>query len=388
IPTISDYLTRVHPQDREVVEATIQRMIAAGEGCDLKKRIIRPDGVQRVIRCVGMPVRENGVVTRFVGTLMDITEQEELTQELRRREACLAEAQRLSRTGSFDWNIITGERTWSEEGYRILGYDRTIKPTFELIRDRVHPDDLQMWEEAVARASEGKQVDFEHRLLMPDGSVKHLHVVAYGVQKDGKYVELVGTVMDITERKRAEEAIRRSEAYLAEAQKLSHTGSWAWSPDTDVRYWSEECYRVLGFDPRDGLPRIEEFIRRIHPDDQPVFRESTKRARHTKLDEEVYYRIVHPGGAVRDIHSIGHPVFSPSGDLIEYTGTVIDITERKRAEEELRASEQKYRHLVDTTPAFVNTALPNGDVDFFNYGWLDYVGLTLEDLQQWGWTCM
>jgi PAS domain S-box-containing protein len=339
IPTISDYFSRVHPEDRKVVEATIRRMIAAGEGCDLKKRIIRPDGVQRVIRCVGMAVREQGIVTRFVGTLMDITEQEELTQELRRREAYLAEAQRLSHTGSFGWNVVTGERTWSEETYRIYGYDPSVKPTLERLRDRVHPDDLQVFEEARARASEGKEVDFEYRLLMPDGSVKHLHAVAYGVQRDGKYVELVGTAMDITERKRAEETLRRSEAYLAEAQRLSHTGSWAWSPDTDVRYWSEECYRVLGFDPRDGAPRIEELIQRIHPDDQPAFRESARRATHTKFDEEVDYRIVHPGGAVRDIHSIGHPVFSPSGDLTEYTGTVIDVTERKRAEQTLRQSE-------------------------------------------------
>src|SRR6266481_598840 len=142
IPTISDYFTRVHPEDRKNVEATIQGMIAAGVGCDLKKRIIRPDGVQRVIRCVGMPVRENGVVARFVGTLMDITEQEELTQELRRREAYLTEAQRLSHTGSFSWNLVTGERTWSEETYRILGYDPSVKPTFELLLDRIHPEDL------------------------------------------------------------------------------------------------------------------------------------------------------------------------------------------------------------------------------------------------------
>src|SRR5262249_31240971 len=119
IPTIPDYLTRVHPQDREVVEATIQRIIAAGVGCDLQKRIIRPDGVQRAIRCVGMPVREQGVVTRFVGTLMDITEQEELTQELRRREVYLAEAQRLSHTGSWAWSPDTDVRYWSEECYRI-----------------------------------------------------------------------------------------------------------------------------------------------------------------------------------------------------------------------------------------------------------------------------
>src|SRR6266853_4488355 len=239
IPTISDYFTRIHPQDREMVEATIQRMIAAGEGCDLKKRIIRPDGVQRVIRCVGTPVRENGVVTRFVGTLMDITEQEQLTQKLRRREAYLAEAQRLSRTGSFGWNYgATGELTWSEETYRICGFDSSIRPTHELVRDRVHPDDLQVWQQAFDRAAEGKEVDFENRLVMPDGKVKFLHTVAYGVQKDGKFVEMIGTVMDITERKRAEETLRQSEAYLAEAQRLSQTGSWAWSPNPDkgIRY--------------------------------------------------------------------------------------------------------------------------------------------------------
>jgi PAS domain-containing protein len=117
--------------------------------------------------------------------------------------------------------------------------------------------------------------------------------------------EGVAFVLDLSEQKRAEEALRRSGSYLAEAQRMSQTGSWAWSPDTDVRYWSEECYRVLGFDPSDGLPRMEELIERIHPDDQPAFRESVKTAKHNKLDEGVNYRIVHPGGAVRDIYSIG-----------------------------------------------------------------------------------
>jgi hypothetical protein len=83
------------------------------------------------------------------------------------------------------------------------------------------------------------------------------------------------------------------------------TESWAWSPDTDVRYWSEECYRVLGFDPRYGLPRMEELIQRVHPNDQPALLESTKSAKHNRLDEELNYRIVHPGGAVRDILSVG-----------------------------------------------------------------------------------
>ena len=318
---------------------------------------------------------------------MNVTEQEQLTQELQRREGYLAEAQRLSHTGSFGWKPDSGEVFCSDETYRIFEYDPGVKPTIDSVVQRVHPQDRADLQKVIADASRGAK-DFEHtyRLLLPDGRVKHVHALARALQDASGNREFVGAVTDITERTTAEEALRASEACLAEAQRLSHTGSWAWRPDTDIRYWSEECFRILGFDPRDGLPRQEELIQRIHPDDQWVFRESANRAKHNKVDEEIDYRIVCPGGIVRDIHSIGHPVFSPSGDLVEYMGTVIDITERKRAEEDLRASERKYRHLVDTTPAFIHTALPDGSLDFLSRGWLEYGGLPQTDLLDWRWT--
>jgi PAS domain S-box-containing protein len=386
-PTIDEYMDLVHPEDREFVAETIQKVFAEHRGFDFTKRIVRPDGVIRRIRCVGNPATHPGAVHDFIGTGIDVTEHELLTQELGRREAYLAEAQRLSHTGSFGWKSDTGEIIWSAETYRIFEYDPAVTPTIDLVAQRVHPEDRTEFQSVIERASRGAP-DFEHayRLLLPDGRVKHVHALAHATQDAFGNREFVGAVTDITDQRQAEESLRASESYLAEAQRLSHTGSWAWSPADGIRYWSDECYRVLGFDPREGVPQFEEFFQRIHPDDQVQNWEVTRRAISEKVDVEVGYRIVHPAGAVRHIQSTGRPVLGPSGDLIELTGTVIDITERKQAEEELRAGERKYRHLVDTTPALVHTALPNGELDFLNHGWLEYVGVPLTDLLGWRWT--
>jgi PAS domain S-box-containing protein len=163
------------------------------------------------------------------------------------------------------------------------------------------------------------------------------------------------TIMHIThlagvaiQRKLAETSRRESEAYLAEAQRLSHTGSWAWVPATgEIRYWSEETYRVLGFDPDAGPPRFEKFFGRLHPEDQERVRELFGKAIAERTDFETDYRVVHPNGDVKDIHAVGHPVSGEAGHFVEFVGSVIDITERKRSEEAVRASEQVARGQVE-----------------------------------------
>ena len=217
----------------------------------------------------------------------------------------------------------------------------------------VHPDDLTRyigdWQAAVAT---GEPMESEARVRRADGEYRWLLVRNVPLRNElGNIVNWYGTAIDIEERHRAEESLRQSEAYLAEAQRLSHTGSWAGAPG-EIRYWSEECHRVLGFDPQDGQPRFESFFQRIHPDDQASALEQLESASREKREFEFDYRIVHPGGGIRDIHTVGHPVFSPSGDLVEFVGTVMDITERKRAEEErerLRQVQADLAHLSRVT---------------------------------------
>jgi PAS domain S-box-containing protein len=148
------------------------------------------------------------------------------------------------------------------------------------------------------------------------------------------------------ERKRGEQGLRESEAYLAEAQRLSHSGSWAWSPGSNIRYWSEECYHLQGFDPLDGIPPFETFFARVHREDQAKTRAALDRAGREKAEFELEYRLVLPGGEIRDIYVVGHPVLSASGDLAEFVGTVIDVTERKRAEQERERLRQAHADLA------------------------------------------
>ncbi|MEY2549427.1 MAG: hypothetical protein QOD64_2009, partial [Verrucomicrobiota bacterium] len=151
------------------------------------------------------------------------------------------------------------------------------------------------------------------------------------------------------QRKLAEAARRENAAYLAEAQRLSHTGSWAWTPATgEIRYWSEETYRLHGFNPEAGPPRFETFFGRLCPEDQGRVRELFGKAIAEKADFETDYRVVHANGDVKHIHAVGHPICDEAGHFVEFVGTVIDITDSKRAEEALRASEQVARGQVET----------------------------------------
>jgi PAS domain S-box-containing protein len=352
-PTLEEYLAIIHPLDRDVMANTIRRMHAECSGCDVKKRIVRPDGELRYIRCVGIPVVEGEVLKGFLGTAIDITEQELLTKEAERRQAYLAEAQRLTHTGSWAWNVNTDELFWSEEIFRIYEVDPVkAKPGWAIILDSVHPEDrasLLQRKEMESTQIEWSGSEFDFRIVLADGRIKHLHSIAHPVEASGKVVEVIGTVMDVTERKRVEDSLRRSESYLAEAQKLTHTGSWAWRlPDRKTVHLSEEWYRIYGFDPAEGPASWEEYFARVHPEDCVKLKNTIERAIVEEIDYDLEFRILLPNGVAKWIHTVGHPVFSSAGDLVQFAGSSTDITQLKAAEQErekLRQLEADLAHI-------------------------------------------
>jgi PAS domain S-box-containing protein len=342
----------LHPEDFPKTADAFFHAIQTGESYENLQRVRRVDGEYRWHHVRAEPLRDrDGRIIEWYGLSVDIDEGKKIEERLRRSEAYLAEAQRLTHTATAAYDA-TKILYFSDEAFRLFGFDPLQGlPSREAVWQRIHSDDVDTVNEKIERAlRERRSFQNEFRLKLPDGTVKHVDADILPVfSATGELVEIIATAVDVTERKRAEDTLRRGEAWLAQAQRLSHTGTWVLDGTTKrFLYWSDESYRIWGFDPLQGLPSRDDMWGRIHPDDRERLWKEVQEALREQRDFFEEFRILLPDGTVKYLEANTHHEFSPLGALLEVVCTNLDVTERKRAQDErerLRRLEADLAHI-------------------------------------------
>lgn len=386
IPSFEAVLQRVHPDDRDRVRAKAERAYTEKRGYSIAYRIVLPDGTVKHLESIGRPVfSSDGRIVEFFCTNMDVTDRKCAEEALRESEYKLRQI--FETVPSLLWSSDpAGEPTQLNQ--RLLDYSGMRFEDFKHggWETFLHPDDFPETARAFQHAIQtGTSYEAVNRLRRADGEFRWHHTRGEPLRDgQGRIVQWYGVSVDIDAAKKAEDVLRRSEALLAEAQRLSHSGATA-ANESKVLYFSEEAYRIWGFDPTLGIPSFETMAERLHPEDRDRVLAAVQLAFSEKRGYSHEYRIVLPDGAVKHIRSIGEPVLSVSGELVEVVSTQIDVTERKRAEEALRESEHKLRQIFETVPGLLWSTDAAGEPTQLNQRFLDYTGMRFEDFKHGGW---
>jgi PAS domain S-box-containing protein len=319
-------------------------------------------------------------VQRALREAQERAERKKAEEALRRSEMYLAEAQRLSHTGSFGWDPESGQIYWSDETYRIFEYEPTTKATFELMIDRTHPDDRMHLRQVIDRAAiEGREFTAEHRLMMTDGSIKYVRAVAHrSVGENPERLVFLGAITDITERKRAEDTVREQANLLS----LTHDAIFVRDMHGIITYWNPAAEALYGWTAEQAKGKAAaELLKSVFPVPfGQIMAALLSSGRwegelvHTKKDG-TQVTVGSRWSLQRDAQG------APSAAL----ETNNDITERKRAEEALRRSEKELRDVIETIPAMAFSTLSDGSTEFINRRWLEYSGLSILGTSRFGW---
>src|SRR5215813_1267013 len=264
----------------------------------------------------------------------DITERKRAIEALEANQELLELAQKAARAMAFDWHIQKQVNTWSPQQEALYGLaPGTFDGTYESWKKLIHPPDWPAVVESLKHAQQTGDISAEFRVVWPDGSIHWLMANGQMFFDDqGRPSRMVGFTADITSRKRVEEELRRSAAFLAQAQQVSSTGSFSWYPSiTSEITWSDELYRIFELD-RTTPVTPERISTRVHPNDLAAFNETIEQARATGNDFECQYRLLMPNQSIKYVHVVAQARQDQYGQL-EYIGTAQDVTERRRSEE-------------------------------------------------------
>jgi PAS domain S-box-containing protein len=324
--------------------------------------IIKKDGSKAIAEISMSSIYSEGKFLAAYGIAKDITEHRRTEEALGISEERLKLALEGTNDGLWDWNVPTGEVYFSPRWQTMLGYEPgEVEPHVSSWEKLVHPDDMDQVMRVLNNHLEGhtSYYEIEHRVRGKSGEWFWILDRGKVVERDpeGMPLRMVGTHTDITERKRGEETLRRSEASLAEAQHIAHLGSWDWDIVNNESYWSDEVYRIFGLKPQEIEAANKAFINFVHPDDREFVEKSASAALYENKPYGIDHRIVRPDAEVRIVREQAEVTFDESGKPIRMVGTMQDITERKLMEEELQHSLDMLRRAVNGTVQVIATTV-------------------------------
>ena len=278
----------------------------------------------------------------------------ERTEELSKQQEMLSEGHSLAKFGTLQRNLQTSEGWWSDEVYTILGIaPKKRAPTLEAFLEHVHPHDVERLKETMATSRKTGYREGEYRIIRSNGEELTVHARArVHFDEEGHPVRLIGTILDITERKEAQEALRKSEESLLEAQEVAHFGSFERNLQTGAGYWSDEIFRILGISRQESEHSFDDYLSHVHPEDLERVKAMTSRASKKAGTYKHDYRIIRPSGEIRTVYNQVRTFTDEAGTPIRWVGTILDITERKQAEREIQQAHTQLlalsRRLIQT----------------------------------------
>ena len=329
-------ISAVHPNDLPRVIEARKKSIETGQIYEVEHRCRRADGVYRWFQVRGLPVRDaENKITAWYLLLTDIDDRKHAEEELKRSEAFLTEGQRLSGTGSFSWCVATDELTWSEQLYRIFEFDEHLPVTLERIGSRVYPDDLPLLQDMIERARRAaSDFEYEHRLLMPDQSVKHIHLFAHATRDKYGRLVYVGAAQDVTQHRLAEEALQSSERNLSLMIDVIPTFIHVLRSDGSVLYVNQAVLDYTGLTLED-VKKSDYRARFFHPEDVERLREERREALTRAVPFENEQRVLGKDGRYRWFLVRYNPLVE-EGRVTRWYVSATEIESRKQEEERVR----------------------------------------------------
>ncbi|MFL5729762.1 MAG: PAS domain-containing protein, partial [Cytophagaceae bacterium] len=303
----------------------------------------------------------------------------------------LLEAQEIANLGSYDWDIKNEKTSVSRQLRKIFGHSADKVTNSKTFQEILHPEDTVKVSEALSRAFNHKEDYFcEYRIIREqDKKVRYVSVkgkVSY--DPEGKPVRMLGTVLDITERKEIEDQlqninfelearVRERTKELQEAQRISKLGNWKVDWLQRKIFWSEEMFRIYEMNPQQGEPDFEAGMKSF--EDPETMLMYMLDAINNSIPYNFDAPIITEKGNKKIVQIIGQPVVNENGECVQLYGTTMDVTDRKKAEESIKSSEEKYRLLTELIPQLVWITDAEGNAEYFNPNWHSYTGQTMEE---------